>query len=183
MRILILDDNPDNHNSAFDEYVQQVGESLERTGHEVKRLTLRQMDVRSCTGCFSCWLKTPGECIITDDAGAICREYINSDFVLLASPIIMGFISAVIKKFLDRLIPLILPYLEIVNGEIHHSARYKEYPRLGLLIQKLPDTDDEDIELTTKIFERFAVNVKSELSFSEVMEQSPGDVVNAISGL
>ena len=75
MRILILDDNPDNHNSAFDEYVQQVGESLERTGHEVKRLTLRQMDVRSCTGCFSCWLKTPGECIITDDAGAICREY------------------------------------------------------------------------------------------------------------
>ena len=52
-----------------------------------------------------------------------------------------------------------------------------------LLIQKSAETDKEDIELTTKIFERFAINANSELSFSEVMEQSPGDLVNAINCL
>jgi len=183
MRILILDGNPDDQNRAFEGYVQEVGAGLESSGHEVKRLALRGMDVRSCTGCFSCWLKTPGECVISDDAVAICREYVNADFVLLASPMIMGFVSAVLKRAMDRVVPLVLPYFEFVNGEMHHAGRYEEYPRLGLLIEKSAETDDEDIGLTTKIFERCAVNAKSELCFSEVMGQSPGDVVDAINGL
>ncbi len=183
MRILILDGNSDSGNSDFDKYVQQVVNGLEHEGHGAKRLILRQMDVRSCTGCFSCWLKTPGECIIRDDGALICREYINSDFVIFTSPIIMGFTSAVLKIVQDRLIPLILPYFEFVNGECHHVIRYEKYPRLGLVVQKRADTDEEDIKLTFDIYERFAINLKSELSFAKVMEQSPGKIVNAIDNL
>ena len=36
---------------------------------------------------------------------------------------------------------------EIVDGEMHHAARYERYPRTALLLEMEPDTDDEDIEI------------------------------------
>jgi multimeric flavodoxin WrbA len=49
---------------------------------------------------------------------------INSDRVFFASPVIMGYLSAVMKKFMDKLTPLIHPYLTIDQGEAHHKHRY-----------------------------------------------------------
>ena len=73
------------------------------------------MDVRYCVGCFGCWVKTPGECVSKDGSHDIRREVINSDLVLFASPLIMGFTSALLKKAHDKLIPLIHPYFELVQ--------------------------------------------------------------------
>jgi len=41
-----------------------------------------------------------------------------------------GFINHQAKAFIDRTIPHYHPYIEIVDGECHHKARYERYPEL-----------------------------------------------------
>jgi hypothetical protein len=66
---------------------------------------------------------------------------------------------------LDKSIPLIHPYFEVVHGEAHHLPRYPRYPRLGLLVAREPDTDAADMEILGNIFSRTALNFKNRLEF------------------
>lgn len=84
--------------------------------------------VRACTGCWSCWLKTPGKCAMNDGMTAHYHDYVNSDQVILLFDTAQGFINHQAKAFLDRTIPHYHPYIEIINQECHHVARYDRYP-------------------------------------------------------
>lgn len=183
MKILILDGNPNPENKQFDQYLENLKKLLKSNHHEIERIRLKDQDIKYCTGCWSCWVKTPGECAFKDDSHQVCREYINSDFVLFASPVIMGFPSAVLKKTMDKLIPLVHPYIEIVNGECHHIKRYSKYPRLGLLLEKSSDTDEEDIQIISDIYQRFALNLKSKHYFTKLTTHPIEEVLHAINAI
>ena len=108
MNILILDGNPAESRKTFNTYIKKLTADLAEEKHGVKTLTLRDMEIKFCTGCWSCWWgPTPGECVFKDDSHTVCREYINSDLVIFTSPVIMGFTSALLKKTQDKLIPLL----------------------------------------------------------------------------
>lgn len=102
--------------------------------HEI--VTLREKTISHCRGCFGCWIKTPGECIIDDDARDITRRMIQVDLVVYFTPIHFGGYSHLLKVQLDRSICLILPMFGKFHGEIHHKKRYERYPSIfgiGLL--------------------------------------------------
>jgi hypothetical protein len=82
----------------------------------------------------------------------------------------MGFVSSLLKKAMDKMIPLVHPYIEIVNGENHHQKRYPHYPGLALVLEKDDKSDEEDLEIISDIFRRLAINFKSDLQFVEIME-------------
>jgi multimeric flavodoxin WrbA len=180
MQLLILDGQPSATEEAYNSYLKQLVEHLTNKGHTLSTITLRDMNIRSCAGCWGCWVKTPGECVFKDDNTTVCQEYINSDFVLFVSPIIMGFSSALLKMTQDRLIPLVHPYFEFAQGELHHIKRYEKYPLIGLLLEKTPGTDDEDIEITVDLFKRFSINFKTEFVLDALMSQSAQEVSDAI---
>ncbi len=180
MRITILNGNSDALNVAFDQYLNQLVEVLAADRHEVTHLVLRDMDLRYCIGCFGCWVKTPGECVTADESAQVRRAVISADFVVWASPIRMGFISALLKQVMDKSIPLIHPYFVVDHNEAHHRPRYEHYPRLGLLLQRAADTDAEDIHLITDILGRTALNMKSRLEFAKFIDQPPAELARAI---
>ncbi|HPS88223.1 MAG TPA: flavodoxin family protein [Spirochaetota bacterium] len=163
MKVLIL--NGGVNSPSIDSSIQDLKHKLSDKGVETGELILNEMKYSPCRGCFNCWVKTPGLCVFRDDGDVLCREVLHSDFILLASPVIMGYPSAVLKNALDRIIPLIHPYLEDIEGEVHHMKRYSKYPVMGLLLEKSGDTDDEDINIITEIFQRAALNLQSRLSF------------------
>lgn len=118
-----------------------------------------------------------------DDSRDVCRTYINSDLVLFASPVIMGFTSALLKRIHDKLIPLLHPYLEFVQNEVHHLSRYEKYPLIALLLEKRKDTDEEDIEIISDIYRRDAVNLKTSFSFTKLISDPVEEVANAIDNI
>lgn len=184
MKITILNGNPDVVNIKFDDYLKIFTELLRLNNHRIADLKLREMDIRYCIGCFGCWVKMPGECSnAADDTRDIRREYINSDFVLFASPIIMGFTSALLKKAHDRLIPLLTPYIRFFDGESHHVARYDRYPKIGLLLQPEADTDEEDLAIISDIYRRDAINFKTTFTFTKLTTEPVEEAVNAIDGV
>jgi multimeric flavodoxin WrbA len=183
MNITILNGNPTPDNQPFEDYLSELSDSWISDGHQIKRLDLRTMKINYCTGCWHCWVKTPGQCSSQDQSLDVCRAVIHSDLTLWASPIIMGFPSALLKKVTDKLIPLVHPYIVVDQGEAHHLARYEHYPRFGLLLENSADTDEEDIEIIREIFSRTALNMKSSLAFSKTTNVPVSEVSNAINDL
>ena len=180
MKILILNGNPDADRKTMDLYVSSLLTHLQAAGHDARSITLRDKKIGYCVGCFNCWLKTPGICSIQDDAVDITRQYIASDHVILASPLIAGFMSSLLKSAMDRNICLVHPHLEEVDGEVHHKKRYDKYPLLSFLLEKEATTDEEDIAIATDIFRRQAVNVWTSLGFVHFNETPVEEIIHAI---
>jgi len=72
------------------------------------------------------------------------------------------------------------PYIEIVNGECHHKKRYDRYPAVGLILERDRETDDEDVRLISRMFQRFTLNLRTRLVFSIETAQSVQEVKDAI---
>jgi hypothetical protein len=94
----------------------------------------------------------------------------------------MGYLSASLKKFIDKLIPLVHPYTTVDQGEAHHRHRYapKDYPPGGLLLEKTPGTDSEDIQIIQAIQARTMLNLKTRNVFTMLTDQVVEDVADAI---
>lgn len=106
-----------------------VQDLLEREGHSVQTIILNSKELKPCVACLGCWLKTPGQCLITnDEANRIAAQLINANAVILISEIVYGGFSADMKAFLDRSLQTMLPYFKNYKGETHHPMRYKHFP-------------------------------------------------------
>ncbi len=83
--------------------------------------------IHHCIGCFGCWIKTPGACIIRDKYGDMGEYLSKCQEVILISKCCYGGFSPFVKNVLDRSISYIHPYFVIRNGEMHHRRRYKNH--------------------------------------------------------
>jgi multimeric flavodoxin WrbA len=67
---------------------------------DVRKMVLKDMDISPCNSCYSC---SSGEgCVIRDDMDIIYRGIVDSDIIILASPIYFAGVSAVAKLMIDR---------------------------------------------------------------------------------
>lgn len=183
MKITIMNGNPNAETVILDEYINELSVQLSSSGHEVSNMKLRDLDLAYCIGCLECWVKTPGMCKTDDDGREVSRAYINSDFVLFASPVIMGFYSALLKMVTDKFVGHVHPYGVFVEGEVHHAPRYDKYPKAGLLLEKDSKTDDEDIHIISNIHSRTILNYKSTLEFTKLTVDPVEEVADAINSI
>lgn len=151
------------------EYATQTLEQLDALvkrvlagqGFAITEKRLQPQELAYCMGCFGCWVKTPGECVIQDAMTDINRGTMASDVVVYLTPIVFGQYSANMKTALDRWIPNILPFFIVRdNGDTMHPARYETNPRF-VMIGYGDHLAPEDIRLfqniTTKHRENGAV--------------------------
>ena len=125
---------------------------------DMKAFPLAAMDIRPCRGCFSCWVKTPGRCIIQDDEEQILMATAASDRVIWLTPVTFGGYAPELKKALDRIIPILLPFFTRIKGETDHPQRYSR-PRRLLAIGTLKHEDAESEGVFRRLVGRNALNM------------------------
>ena len=81
-------------------------------------------DNHYCIGCFGCWLKTPGTCVIKDEYQNMGKCLSQADELMIISKSAFGSYSSAIKNVLDRSISYVMPFFVIRKGEMHHQERY-----------------------------------------------------------
>lgn len=82
-----------------------------------------------CIGCFGCWIRTPGVCVLRNDGGTdLVAKIWDADYLVFVSRITWGGYSARVKSYADRILPVLHPYFRKVNGEMHHRLRYGKLP-------------------------------------------------------
>jgi hypothetical protein len=131
---------------------------LRARGVTVERLLARDLNVKPCTGCFGCWVRTPGECVIPDDARTVAEKVVAADIFNVVSPVTFGSYGSLAKGVLDRLICLILPDFTLVDGEVHHKRRYAQYP-IWIGLGTLAEPDEAVEALFARLVERNSVNL------------------------
>lgn len=97
-------------------------------------LDLREIELRQCIGCWACWWTTPGRCA-HKDLDEFYRHYLAADKVYIYCEVSQGFVSANMKALIDRMIPLVLPYISWETGESLHEPRYSKYPAVKVVYQ------------------------------------------------
>ena len=121
-------------------------EELKKLNWDATSIVLEDKNIAYCTGCFGCWVQTPGECVIKDYEETIVRKMVHSDLIIYITPIVFGGYSSILKKALDRQISRVLPYFTKIDGEVHHKKRYeKEQSLLGIGILDKPDVEKEEV--------------------------------------
>ena len=120
---------------------------LKQNGADVEVISPRNMKLAHCIGCFGCWLETPGTCRFKEpDAQETLKAWIQSDTVVMLTPVTFGGYSSRLKQAVERNLPTLLPYFSTYHGEIHHRARYSKNPRLiGIGVQDSPNDAEADI--------------------------------------
>ena len=79
-----------------------------------------------CVGCFGCWNKTPGQCVLRDgyeNMGVLIHQ---ADEIVVISRYTYGGFSGFVKNVFDRCLGYVLPQFEVIYGETHHKKRYAE---------------------------------------------------------
>jgi multimeric flavodoxin WrbA len=129
---------------------------------------LAKLDIKDCLGCFGCWIKTPGECVIDDPAREISRSLVNSDLVVMITPIIFGGYGYHLKKVLDRQINILQPFFRVIDEEVHHQLRYSKNPDF-LLLGVLDNPDAVKEQIFKELFSRNIKNLQPNKEFVEVL--------------
>jgi multimeric flavodoxin WrbA len=179
MNIALIDAGPMGSGGRYDAYIGELVRQLGQRGHPVDHVRLPHLKLSHCIGCWSCWVQTPGRCSLRDDGSRVLRSYLASDLVVFATPLSLGFVSGMMKRMLDRLIPLFCPHIEIYRGECVHTRRYDRYPAVGCLLHR-GDYDEEDVSVTREYFRRYAFHFQTDLALEASTALTPEEVCDAI---
>lgn len=173
MNALVLDGF---HNETGQAVLTALREALSQAGYEAEIITLRERTIAPCLGCFSCWVKTPGECVIDDEGRDVARSIARCNLLVYFTPVTFGGVSSELKRALDRMIPNISPFFARVEGETHHQRRYRH--SLALIgLGLLPQADREAETLFKTLIERNALNLRtSRIAAAVVVPGSPTDI-------
>ncbi|HOS44268.1 MAG TPA: NAD(P)H-dependent oxidoreductase [Armatimonadota bacterium] len=131
--------------------------ALRAMGWTAETLRLAEMDIRACVGCFGCWLRTPGECVMDDDGRVTARAQVQADARVIITPISFGGYSGLVKRAMDRMVPTISPLFQLIGGEIHHRLRYPD-PGSWFAVGWLPKPDPARAALFQRLIARNAIN-------------------------
>ncbi|HAX74095.1 MAG TPA: flavoprotein [Firmicutes bacterium] len=81
--------------------------------------------IKHCIGCFGCWIKTPGTCVIKDPYQHLGELFSKCTDMIIISKCVYGGYSPFVKNVLDRGLSYLHPDFEIRHNEMHHKMRYK----------------------------------------------------------
>lgn len=102
-----------------------------------------QGNIKHCIGCFGCWAKTPGECVIHDGYERTSLDMGLCDEMIIVSECYYGTVSPFVKAAQDRAISYVQGDFIIKNGEMHHKHRYTNHFKLSAHFYGDDITEDE----------------------------------------
>ncbi|MEW6032794.1 MAG: flavodoxin family protein [Bacillota bacterium] len=123
MRVLVLNGSPRGEKSNTHAILTPFIEGLREAGAEVETLVVRDLDIGFCQGCFACWFRTPGECRQKDDMALVLEKAYASDFVVFATPLYHFGMTALLKRLLERTLPMVDPRLVKYGDRYGHPLR------------------------------------------------------------
>lgn len=117
----------------------------------------KKIKAATCIGCFGCWLKTPGICVLPDVLQNIGAIVAQAESLTIVSQNWYGGYSAEIKKVMDRCISSNLPLFVYRNKEVHHPMRYKN--RINFTAYFYGDINDIEKEIAQELVQANALNL------------------------
>ena len=92
---------------VIDSAVEEILAAAREAGAETKKIYLIDRHIEFCTNCRVCTQQegdSRGQCLLQDDIQELLDELERSDAIVLASPMNFWTVTAVMKRFIERLV-------------------------------------------------------------------------------
>ena len=134
MKILVLNGSPKKKSDTF-RLTEAFLRGMNRgETHEVHLIHVREKQIAPCRGCFGCWQRGEGHCIIADDQNTILDLYREADVIIWSFPLYCYGMPSPLKAVLDRTIPLVkMRMVQHPDGTVSHEA-LMDFSRLHTLV-------------------------------------------------
>lgn len=132
--------------SKTERMLNHLAAGMREAGAEVEVVHLREKKIHSCIGCFTCWTKTPGQCVHQDDMTLeLFPKWLEADLVVFATPLYYHTMNGAMSTFRERTLPGLQPFLERgEDGKSYHPFREKPGATVWLSVCGFPDMSEFD---------------------------------------
>jgi multimeric flavodoxin WrbA len=163
MKIIAFNGSPRGKRGNTYIMVEAFLKGAEEAGAQVEHVLLVKKKISNCTGCFRCWVRTPGKCVIDDDMSPLLDKMRTTDLIVFATPLYVDNVSGIMKNFMDRILPLGDPHLvKDEKGESRHPARHGKTPKIAV-ISNCGFPELSHFQVLELLFRRIARNLHSEV--------------------
>lgn len=115
--------------------IQLARAFVEGAGWEnVETIDIAKISLKACIGCYVCWTKTPGKCVLPDDMNSILEKLVSADVIVWSFPLYSHSVPGGLKNFIDRQLPLNLPVMDKKQESGGHPLRYDVSKQQHILI-------------------------------------------------
>lgn len=87
------------------------------SGHKTEKIYIQQLHLKPCMACYGC--RETEVCVQKDGMAEVLEKMIESDVILLATPVYFYSMSGQMKVWIDRVLP---QYTKIKNKEFYFIA-------------------------------------------------------------
>jgi multimeric flavodoxin WrbA len=101
LKIIGISGSPRERNTVY-----MLKTVLDATGFDYDLIPLKDKSIHSCNACGGCYRSH--KCIVKDDMQEIYNKLLNADIFILGSPTYFDNVTAIMKSFMDRCLPLYL---------------------------------------------------------------------------
>lgn len=133
IKILAVQGSPRPKASNTEILLQEFLKGAQSQGAETETIYLKEKDIHSCIGCYTCWTKTPGVCVFKDDMPVLLEKVRDCDIIVYATPLYIFNMTSLLKAFQERLLPLLDPHLVKKGETYHHPMRYERNRKMVLI--------------------------------------------------
>lgn len=146
MKVLALNSSPrPEGQSKTALMLRHLVDGLREGGAEVEVVALRDRRIQDCIGCFTCWTRTPGVCLLKDDMRAeLYPRWLAADLAVYAAPLYFHTVNAAMARFVERTLPAVQPFFESSSGRIRHPLRHRLPTAVWLVVSGLPEMAEFD---------------------------------------
>lgn len=164
MKILSFNSSPRKNKGATEIVLDKFLEGAKDAGANCEKIYLSDKKIRQCTGCFGCWIKTPGKCVFQDDdMPKILEEMEKADIIVFATPLYHFGMSSDMKIMMEKTLPLLEPWL-IKNEKITtHPRRNKNKKDKWVIISVCGFPEIEHFQSLDLNFEQIARAYKAKI--------------------
>ncbi len=92
----------------IEQTVDAIVDAADQKGADVDKIILRDRHIEFCTNCRACTVESAdllrGSCVLEDDMEVLLNKIDAADGIVLASPINFSSVTAIMKRFIERLV-------------------------------------------------------------------------------
>ena len=125
MKILIINGSPKGKKSNTFKLTESFISGIsEKTETECEEIIVKDKNIGNCIGCFGCWNKTPGTCVLKDDMKEVLDRILWADIVIWSFGLYYFNVPGRLKTLIDRQLPLALPFMVSESKSGGHPMRF-----------------------------------------------------------
>ncbi len=184
MKIISINGSPNAEKGTTNIMTREFLQGAQEGWAETETVYLAKHNIKHCSGCASCWVKSPGKCIIKDDMAELYEKFYAADVAVLATPLWIDTVSSYMKIFMDRVfMPILDPRMDRdpEHGECRHLLNRSRRPKL-VVMATCGFPEQSHFQAMRVLFRRVARNFNLELA-AEIYRGGGGILLSKGTGL